>query len=144
MLLGLSQLLVPVNRYSQCQDHWTTFDNSSAFLGFVSQTAFLMSPHKFSIGLRLWGLGWQLYNINLVGLEPRRCFLTGLFGVIDTLTPMLRAFPLRHKATWPLEVFWCIQTDPWSQVWDKKAGHHRNVPISWWCLVVVWQTVCGP
>ncbi len=27
-----------------------TYHNSSAFLGFASETAFLMSPHKFSIG----------------------------------------------------------------------------------------------
>ncbi len=28
------------------------YHNSSAFLGFASETVFLMSPHKFSIGLR--------------------------------------------------------------------------------------------
>ncbi len=32
------------------QDDCTTHHNSSAFLGFATETAFLMSPHKFSIG----------------------------------------------------------------------------------------------
>uniref|UniRef100_A0A9J7ZQK9 Transposase n=1 Tax=Cyprinus carpio carpio TaxID=630221 RepID=A0A9J7ZQK9_CYPCA len=33
-------------------DSLTTFHNSFTFLGFASETAFLTSPHKFSIGLR--------------------------------------------------------------------------------------------
>ncbi len=33
-------------------DDCTTHHSSSAFLGFASETVFLMSPHKFSVGLR--------------------------------------------------------------------------------------------
>lgn len=59
------------------QDDLTTFRTSSAFLGFTLETAFLMSPHKFSIGVRSGGF----HDVNVVGLEPRCCSLTGVFVV---------------------------------------------------------------
>ncbi len=46
------------------QDDCTTYHNSSAFLGFASETAFLMSPHKFSIGLRSGD--WAGHSITLI------------------------------------------------------------------------------
>ncbi len=46
------------------QDECTTYHNSSAFLGFASETAFLMSPHKFSIGLRSGD--WAGHSITLI------------------------------------------------------------------------------
>ncbi len=46
------------------QDDCTTYHNSSAFLGFASETAFLKSPHKFSIGLKSgdWA-GHSIHNL---------------------------------------------------------------------------------
>ncbi len=56
----------------------TTYHNSSAFLGFASEIAFLMSPHKFSIGLR----SGSLHNvISLAWNQDGACF-TGVFGVV--------------------------------------------------------------
>ncbi len=59
------------------QDDCSTYHNSSAFLGFVSETAFLMSPNKY--WTKVWRLGWPLHNVNLVGLELTCCSLRGVF-----------------------------------------------------------------
>ncbi len=67
------------------QDDCTTYHNSSALLCFASETAFLMSPHKFSIGLRSGDWAGHSITLNLVGLEPRCCSLTGVFGVVVLL-----------------------------------------------------------
>ncbi len=67
------------------QDECTTYHNSSAFLGFASETAFLMSPPQVFYWIKVWRLGWPLHNINLVGLEPRCCSLTNVFGVVVLL-----------------------------------------------------------
>ena len=56
VLRGVDQLLASVNRYSS--PGWC--HNSSAFLGFASQTAFLMSPNKFSIG------DWAGHSMTLI------------------------------------------------------------------------------
>ncbi len=49
-----------MNRYSSPR----RYHNSSAFLGFASETAFLMSPHTCSIGLRSGD--WAGHYITLI------------------------------------------------------------------------------
>lgn len=62
------------------QDDFTTFHSSSAFLGFASETALLIAPYKFSIGL--WSGNWSGHSITLTLLEPRYYTLAGVFGII--------------------------------------------------------------
>lgn len=63
-------------------DSLTTFHNSFTFLGFASETAFLTSPHKFSIGLRSGD--WAGHSITLILLVWNHEF-TSVFGVIVLL-----------------------------------------------------------
>ncbi len=67
------------------QDDCTTDHNSSAFLGFcLRNSIFDVTPQVF-YWIKVWRLGWPLHNVNLVGLEPRCCSLTGVFGVVVLL-----------------------------------------------------------
>ncbi len=49
------------------------------------------SPRKFPLlikvfyWIKVWRLGWPLHNVNLIGLEPRCCSLTGVTGVVVLL-----------------------------------------------------------
>ncbi len=45
---------------------------------------FEVTPQVF-YWMKVWRLGWPLHNINLVGLEPRCCSLTGVFRVVVLL-----------------------------------------------------------
>ena len=57
------------------EDRWNTVRCSSVFLGFASETAFLVSPHQFFYFIKVQGLVWWLHDINPVGLEPGCCRL---------------------------------------------------------------------
>ncbi|KAK3549380.1 hypothetical protein QTP86_001245 [Hemibagrus guttatus] len=70
------QLLALVNRYSSPgRLHYTP--------QFLSISWFCLRNRIFDVTLqvfywiKVWGLGWPLHNVNLVGLEPRCCSLTG-------------------------------------------------------------------
>lgn len=113
---------------------------------------------------KVQGLGWPLPNLNFVCLEPRCCSLTGVFRV---------GVLLKHPFHWHF-LFSIRQHDlfkysdrsklilyPWYAINRPDSILRRNSLISWcfhhhasrssqctvaWiqCLVVVWQTVCGP
>ncbi len=68
------------------QDDCTTDHSSSAFHGFASETACLMSPHRFSIGLRSGD--WAGHSITLILLVWNQVIarlLVHVFGVVVLL-----------------------------------------------------------
>ncbi len=90
--------LAPVNRYSSPgQLHYIPqFLCISWFC--LRNSLFDVTPQVF-YWIKDSRLGWPLHNVNLVGLEPRCCSLTGVFGVVSCWNTHSMAFPLRHKAT---------------------------------------------
>ncbi len=123
------------------QDDCTAHHSSSAFLGFASETVFLMSPHKFSVGLRSGD--WAARLLACLGLLS--CWKGHfLFG--------MRQYKLKY-----FNVLQLIHV-PWNAI-NRPNINIRNIPISWclhhhasrsslctvaWiqCLWVVGQTVC--
>lgn len=49
-----------------------------------------------------------------------------------------------HEATWPLQVFWCIQTGPSSLVCGKQAWHHSVRSPNLMMLAPPWFTARIP
>ncbi len=139
------------------QDDCTTHYSYSAFLGFASETSILMSPHNPPRGL-----GWPLHSINLVGLEPRWCSLTGVFGVIVLLKHPFQGHFLfsisQHDLFKYFKVLKLIHDScnvikrPNTVVWETSPYHDAcaisqisQYTVAWiQCLGVIWQTACGP
>ena len=133
---GVDQLLSPVNRWIfQSRMTGLHFTIPLHFLFFFpSETAFLMSLHKFSISLTSGD--WAEHSIKLTCWSGNKTLLTYwcIWGHCFVETHISRTFPLQHKATWA-QVYLCILADQRSLVCDKQAQHRsiRNIPISW-CL----------
>ena len=89
------------------------------FLILPQKHAFLMSPLKFSVELK--SRDWAGHSIMLILLvwNHNAAAYWCVWGCCPMEMPISKVFPLWHKATWLLQVFWCIQTDPWSLVCDK-------------------------
>lgn len=72
---------------------------------FCLRNSFFMSPHKFSIGLRSGDCAGRSVTLILLVWEQKCCLLPGVFwGCCLVETSISRAFPLQHKATWPLNI----------------------------------------
>ncbi len=159
VLHGVDQLLAPVNRYSSPgRLHYRPqFLSTSWFC--IRNSIFDVTPQVF-YWIKVRSLGWPLHNVNLVGLEPRYCSLTGVFGVIVLLKHPFQGhflFSIRqHDLFKYLNVLKLIH-DPWNAinrpntvVWETSPYHDAcatmlQCTVAWiQCLGVVWQTVCGP
>ena len=57
---------------------------------------FDVTPQVF-YQIQVWGLGWPLHNVNLVGLEPLCCSYWCVWGRCLVETSISRAFPHWHN-----------------------------------------------
>jgi len=132
VLHGVDQLLAPVNRYFRPGrlDYIPQFLCISWFC--LRNSIFDVTPQVF-YWIKVRGLGWPLHNVNLVGLEPRCCSLTGVFGVVVLLRNTFQGhflFGIRqHDLFKYFDVFKLIH-DPWyainrpdTIVWETSPYH---------------------
>ncbi len=105
------------------QDDCTTYHNSSAFLGFASETVFFYVTPQVFYWIQVWRLGWPLHNFHLVGLEPRYCSLTGVFGV-EGDTGVNFPVPLPQKIN-------SSRPNPTKKLWEipSRSTPGRMTPI---------------
>lgn len=166
MLHGANQPLTPVNRYSN--PRW--LDNIPQILYMsrfgLRKSIFDVTPQVFN-WIKTRRLGWPLHNFDSVGLEARccllACLLTGVFGVVRLVqTPIARAFPLQHKATWSSIFDICKlnherlyaktrpettirETSPWHDAWAIMLQSSECTAAWIQCFRVVWQSAAlGP
>lgn len=99
------------------QDHWIRFHNYSKFLGFSSEIAFLIWPHKFSFGSRSRDCaGHSIASILLVWNQDAAAdwCIWGCF-LLKHLCQGL--FHLGLRQTWLLRVFGCIHMTHDPGIW---------------------------
>ncbi len=97
----------------------------------LRNSIFDVTPQVF-YWIKVWRLSWPLHNVNLVGLEPRCCSLTGVFGVVVLLEhpfPGHFLFGIRQNNLFKyLNVLKLIH-DPWNAintpnvVWETSPYH---------------------
>ena len=113
------------------QDEQTTFHSSSEFLGFASEIAFLISPHKFSMGLRSGD--WAGHSITsiffvwnqdvarlLVCLGSLSCWNAHFGGISSSAYGNISSSSILMHSNWPMVN---AMNGPNTVVWKSSPYH---------------------
>ena len=159
VLLGVDQHLSPVNRYSSPGplDYILPF---LCILWFcLRNNIFDVTPEVF-YWIRVWRLYWPLYNVTLVGLEPRFCCLLVCFLEHPFPGHFLFSIKQHDLFKYPdvfklIHVHWYVINRSRTRVWETSPCHdtcttmlhclHSALTVTLiQYLWIIWQTVCGP
>lgn len=110
---------------SQYQARFRPLSKQEVLQKYFQMNRLLDRISSLSFEYHSWKVLWVLFIIP-VGLESRSCSFTGFFGSLSWWNTHYDGISSVRNATWPFQVFLCIQIDPWSLV--LKTGPQQYEP----------------